>query len=188
MTVNPKKLLLPGIVCLAFLLGAALSRYGRAAETQQIIDGTPTQVLVQEIRSLRQALQSLATNNIRLQTAIERSRSQQLAVDRLTDEYNAIQAQIESNDDLTMQMESNAKNIERFLNAEPDSVRRAETEREYKNTLTNIEQSRLRTQKLQERLMQVNSTLQVEKTKQNELKDALDSLDRSLANQQVERK
>lgn len=188
MTTNPRKLLLPGIVCMTFLLGAALSRYGRAAETQQISDGIPSQVLVQEIRALRRAMQDFTVGNSRLQVTIERCRLQQSTVERLSDEYNSIQSQIDSNEDQIRQMEETVKHLERSLSAEADPLRRSEMEREHKSIATNIEQMKQRTQRLQERGVQANGLLQSERAKLNELRDSLDSLDRSLANQQAERK
>jgi predicted nucleic acid-binding Zn-ribbon protein len=188
MVTNPRKFLLLGVICLAFLSGAALTRYGKAAETQQITDGAASQVLVQEIRSLRRALQDFTVGNSRLQVFIERCRLQQIIVERLNDEYNGIQSQIDSNEDQIRQMEETTKNLERLLSAEADQLRRGEMEREHKSITTNIEQVKQRTQRLQERGIQANGLLQSERAKLDELKDSLDSLERSLTNQQAERK
>lgn len=188
MSTNARRFLLSGAICIAFLFGAALSHFGRAAETTQTTEGIPSQVLVQEIRALRRAMQDFTIGNSRLQVTIERCRLQQTIIERLNDEYSGIQSQIDSNEDQTRQMEETAKNLERSFSSEADPLRRSEMDREYKALVSNTDQTKQRTQKLHERAVQLNGFLQAERAKLNELKDALDSLDRSITNQQQERK
>lgn len=183
-----KKLLLPAVICCSLLLGAALSHYSNAAGTSQIPEGAPSQVLVQEIRALRRAMQDFTIGNSRLQVTIERCRLQQATVERLNDEYNGIQSQIESNEDQIRQMEETAKNLERLHSTEADPLRRGEIEREQKNITASVERYRQQMQQLQGRLAQISGTLQAEKARLAEVRDALDSLDRSFTIQQSERK
>ena len=175
-------------VCAGLLLGAALIRYGRAAETTQGGDGATAQTLIQEIRALRRALQDSTIGALRTQVAMERCRMQQLTVERLTDEHNSIQAQIESNYETIQQMEASAKTLEHALANEPESARRGDIEREHKVFAASIEQRRQQNNQLQAQAAQVSAALQSEKGKLNELREALDALDRSLAGQPPERK
>lgn len=183
-----RKFLLPAIVGFSFLLGTALARYSRAAETTQTIEGTTPQVLVQEIRALRQSLQNFALGNSRLQVAIERCRVQQFLVERLNDEFNSIQSQIDANDSLIQQLEDTVKALDRSLVTETEATRREGIEQERKSVLANIELNKQRNQRLHTRSMQINDSLQTEKARLNQLRDNLDSLEHSLSNEQPSHK
>lgn len=166
-------------------------RFSRAAETSQTGEGATSQVLVQEIRTLRRTLQDFTIGNSRLQLTIERCRLQQNIVERLNDEHNGIQSQIDSSEEQIRQMEETAKNLELLPPAEVDPLRRGEVEREHKNFIASIEQNKQQVRQLQGRLAQISGTLQAEKSKLTELREALDSLDRSFTiqqSQQIERK
>lgn len=170
-------------------LGAAFIRYSRAAEAPQgILDGTTSHVLIEEIRSLRQALQESTTGNARVQLAIERCRLQQSMVGRLSDEYNLIQSQIDGSDDTIQQMEATAKSLEYNLAIETEPARRSEIEREQKMIATNVEQNKQRVQRLQERSAQVSGMLLSERAKLDEIMGLLDTLDRQVAGRQSGRK
>lgn len=186
-----QRLSLSVAVCAGLLLGAALIRYSRAAETAQGGqggDGATAQALIQEIRALRRALQDSTTGTLRTQVAMERCRMQQLTVERLTDEHNSIQTQIESNQEAIQQMEASAKTLEHALAGETEPARRGDIEREYKAFTTGVEQRRQQNNQLQARAAQVSGALQSEKGKLNELREALDAFDRALAGQPPERK
>lgn len=183
-----KRILLPAIIIGSLLLGIALTHNSRAAEPSKFIEEVPAQVLIQEIRALRHALEDFTIGNSRLQVTVELCRLQQATVDRLNDEYNGIHSQIESNEDQIQQMEESFGNLQRLLSTETDQIHRSDIERDQKKLMAAVEKNKQQIQELQGRLTQVSDTLQIERSKLIELIDTLQSLNQSNTIHQSEHK
>lgn len=168
------------------ILVALAIQNARTVQSQQASE-LPAQVLVQEIRALRRSLDDYALNNSRLQFAVEHSRMQQLVVDRLVDEHNSLQAQLESNEDLVQQNEATVKNLDEALSREQHQERKDEMERDRTSTIASIAISKQRLQKLQDRIAEMAGALQSSKARLGDSQNALFSLAQGLSDKQIQK-
>lgn len=178
-----KKLLGIAVICLVLLITLSIN-FRSTAQPQQSGDAASSQVLIQEIRGLRRALEDFTTKNSRVQVMIERVRLQQTVVQRLNDEIDNIQVQINANEDLTVQLEETIKNLEHSLEAEEDTPHKEEISRDLKSANKNVELYKQRNVKLEERKTQVNASLQTESARLAEMQQSLETLSRPNTAQQ----
>jgi chromosome segregation ATPase len=176
------------VVILGICLAGILFQSRSSAEAQQSGDPLSTS-LIGEIRELRLALQTFTVSNYRAQIAIEQLRSQQERVDHLNEEIENVRVQIESCVSESQQASETAKILEKQAGFTSDPLQRLSLEQEHKLTLARIEECKRREQRLRERETQLNGQIQTEQSALNDVKDRMNSLERSLeVNQNSRRK
>lgn len=153
---------------LAIFVGLAQNIFN--AVKAQATDGMSSQALLAEVKALRQALQSFTIGNARMQLSIEKLRVQEMTVERLTQNLYRIQDQLDNERAALISIEQNAKALERSANSDPTQAREAQ------NMLVLVDEAKQRISRLQQREAEISQALNVEKSRSQELKDALDLL------------
>lgn len=183
-----RKITIAFTITLAMAATAIATRYGIAAQSQLPNDSSTSQVLINEIRELRRALNDYIVISSRTQITLERLKFQQLRVNHLSNEKENLQMQVEETVASYQQMEEVVKSLERQLATEVDPARRVEVEREHKNTTTVVEQHKKREQHLRERYSQAAAQLQTEGSILSELQSGLEKLEKAFDSKGSERK
>jgi chromosome segregation ATPase len=110
-------------------------------------------------------------------------------VDRLNEEIENVRMQIESCVSESQQASETTKILEKQAGFTSDPLQRLSLEQEHKLTLARIEECKRREQRLRERETQLNGQIQTEQSALNDVKDKMNSLERSLeVNQNSRRK
>jgi len=179
------------IICLLFLTTLVFTSFGgpqtatnNNPEVAQGENGQTMRELVYEVRQLRLAIQRSNLSAYHSQVVIERMRSQQQSVDRLTDRLRGIRDEaFEFKMYMPLQqteIQNRLKEIEASLNDPLDAKTRRAREGELeiaKQRLGTLAQQETR---LQEKESQLVAQLQIEQAKMTELNDQLDALQREL--------
>ena len=173
------------VVCLLALavvgltsLAASRAFTDSAAKAAQ---NDPTlQALLSEVHELRVALQRSNLNTYHAQITIERMKLQQQRVDRLQGQLDEARNRLAGVRKLLADNSEALKGAEMGLAEEPTTAGRAERERSIQRFKAELEGLTQKEQQEQGYETQLNSQLQLEKVKLNELSERLDTLQREL--------
>ncbi|HEY7914131.1 MAG TPA: hypothetical protein VIG62_19630 [Blastocatellia bacterium] len=164
-----------------FLLAVfSLSLTTAHAQSARPPDEITLRSLLNEVRLLRETLQWTNLNAHRSQIIVERIRSQNDRVARITRMLEDTRDQIANLQVQTTQMSEQAKSSESELDREADSNRRTAMEAELKGFKQIIEPLKQRLEQLKERETRLNLELQTEQGKLNELEGRLEGLEREI--------
>jgi hypothetical protein len=181
------------VICFLFL---ATSIFGSFASPQTTVNnpaktaqGEQTmQALLNEVRQLRIAIQQSNLSAYRTQVIVERMRSQQQRVDRLTERLRETRDRIANWKRGQAEMQDELKIIEARINRATEVADRAhweEQQERLKNRLASMAQENTR---LQEQESQLAAQSNIEQARLAEFNDQLDALQRELETQPVESK
>ena len=131
--------------------------------------------LISEVRQLRIEVQRLNASAQRVQLLLERSRSQQEIVSRLTQRLS------DARDELGGIRGRQTKMTELLENAEKRKEAGLQGEAELKAISAELGELKQREQRLSERELQLSSELQAESANLNDLKTRLDKLEQEIA-------
>jgi hypothetical protein len=179
------------IICLLFLTVVVFASFGSPqtatnnnAKVAQVENEQTMQALVNEVRQLRLAIQRSNLSAYHSQVVIERMRSQQQSVDRLTERLRGIRDEaFELKMYMPLQQTENQnrlKEIEASLNDPLDAKTRRAREGELEITKQRLGLLAQQETRLQEKESQLAAQLQIEQAKLTELNDQLDALQREL--------
>jgi len=168
-----------GILWLLFPVALRAQTGNRTAETTP--DGQPAlQSLLREVRQLRLALQRTNLNVFRAQIMLERMRTQQERVDRLTRQLEENQNEITGSDLSQSQITERSRDLESQIKQEQDAERRAQLEAQSKELKFIMDQQTERETQLRARQAQLTTQLLTERAKLDEMDSRLESLEREL--------
>jgi len=170
-------------VAVAFLL-LFTTAPSAAAQVKREPDQTMEELL-QEVRQLRQALQTLqrmSVDTYRSQLLVDRIRVNREDVRRLTDAFSNTRDTLAKTQSTIPQFIERQKLLERQLQIEVDQNRRAELEFEARRAKDAIEMYKSQIEPLKEREQQLLTDLNTAKAKVEELESRLDLLERTIEN------
>jgi len=188
---NMPRIKIISVICLIFLTAVVFASF-RAPQTAtnsnakaaQGENEQSMQALVNEVRQLRLAIQRSNLSAYRAQMVIERMRSQQQIVDRLTERLRGIRDEASG---MKMYMplqqaeiQNRLKEIEASLNDPVDANTRRAREGQLEITKQRLGLMAQQETRLQEKESQLVAQLQIEQAKLTELNDQLDALQREL--------
>jgi len=152
----------------------------RPQSAQPAAETATSQVLINEIKELRRALQDYAVVTQRTQLMSERLRFQQTRVDKLSDDRENVLMQLEASAAEAQQIDESTKSLEKLMGNESDASLRITIERDYKSALIRTEDHKRREQRLREREVQLNQLIQTEQAALTELKEKMQAVEQSL--------
>lgn len=174
------------VICLLFLAPLGFTSFGSSqtipnshAQTAQVENAQTMQALLSEVRQLRLAIQRSTLSAHHAQAIIERMRSQQQLVDRLTDRLREIRDRIANLKLGQIELQGELKRIEgRWSrdNRQADPVEE-ESQEIVKTRLGFLAQEEAR---MREQESQLVAQLPIEQARLDELNDRLDALQREL--------
>ncbi|HYE73874.1 MAG TPA: hypothetical protein VEF04_11100 [Blastocatellia bacterium] len=138
------------------------------------------QALLSEVRQLRLALQRSNLNAYHAQVTLERLRLQQQRVDRLNDRLADVRKEIAGHQQTNRLISEQIKNFDTQLGTETDPNKRRELENVKNHHKSLLEQATQGESQARENETLLNSQLQVEQSKLNELNDKLDALQKEV--------
>lgn len=165
------------------LVVLSISLTSANAQSTKIPDDRILQSLLNEVRLLRETLQRINLNAYRSQILVERIRSQNDRVGRITRMLEDTRDEIANLQMQTKQMNEQAKAAESRVEQEADLNRRTEMEAELKGFKQMVEPLKQRIEQLREREMRLNEELQTEQGKMSELEGRLEALEREIENE-----
>jgi len=179
------------VICLLFLTIVVFSSFGahqtttnNNANAAQGENEQTMQALVNEVRQLRLAIQRSNLSGYHAQVVIERMRSQQQIVDRLTERLRGVRDEAVG---MKMYMplqqaeiQNRLKEIEASLNDPVDANTRRAREGQLEITKQRLGLMAQQETRLQEKESQLVAQLQIEQAKLTELNDQLDALQREM--------
>ena len=169
---------------MSMMLVAAGGYLPASAQTKQTDDKT-LQELLNEVRMLRQALQTLqrmSVDTYRSQLLVDRIRANREDIRRLQTSLNETRETLFRTQQTIPNFTEQQKMIESRLQVEVDQAKRVEWEYELKRTKSSIEMYKSQLEPLREREQQLSAELASEKTKLDELESRLDMLERTIEN------
>jgi len=161
----------------------SLSSTTAHAQSSKPPDDGILQSLLNEVRLLRETLQRINLNAYRSQIIVERIRSQNDRVGRITRMLEDTRDEIANLQMQTKQMSEQAKAAESQVEQEADSNRRTAMEAEIKGFKQMLEPLKQRIDQLREREVRLNGELQTEQGKLSELEGRLEALEREIENE-----
>lgn len=170
--------------CLLIVLLAAGGTYQIAAgQPPKSREDKTLQELLDEVRMLRQALQTLqrmSVDTYRSQLLVDRIRVNREDIRRLTASLNDTREVLIKTQNTIPQFIERQKLLENRLQVEVDQLKRAELEFEVKRTRESIENYKSQIEPLKDREQELTTQLNSEKAKLQELEDRLDLLERTI--------
>jgi hypothetical protein len=141
-------------------------------------EGDPvTRSLLNEVRLLRQTLQSTGLNAYRSQILLERIKISNEQVIRLTRALTEVRDQLEKTEQTIPRIGEQQKMMETLVEAEVDPVKRARMEFEMKDMKRSVERYKTELERLKEREQQQATQLREEQSKLSELESRLQRLE-----------
>jgi chromosome segregation ATPase len=157
-----------------------------AGQTTKPADDKDTlQALLIEVRSLRQALQTLqrmSVDTYRSQLLVDRVRVNREDIRRLTASLNETRDLLSKTQQTVPYITEQQKMLESRLQIEVDQAKKVELEFELKKAKNSIELYKSQIEPLKEREQQLSADLNTEKAKLQELESRLDLLERAIEN------
>ena len=138
------------------------------------------QALLGEVHQLRMALQQSTLSTYHAQITIERMKLQQQRVDRLQTQLGEFRNQLAKTRENLSWIPTSIKNLEVELARETDAAKRAEKEGRLQGLKAELEGMARMEQEQQAYETQLQSQLQIEQARLNELNERLDTLQREL--------
>jgi predicted nucleic acid-binding Zn-ribbon protein len=139
--------------------------------------------LLNEVRLLRQTLQSTGLNAYRSQILLERIKISNEQVIRLTRALADVRDQLEKTEQTIPRMGEQAKMVESMIDSEVDQVKRARMEFEVKDMKRSVERYKTGLERLKEREQQQVTQLREEQNKLSELESRLQHLEDQIENE-----
>lgn len=146
-------------------------------------DADPTKSLLNEVRLLRQTLQSTGLNAYRSQILIERIKISNEQVVRLARALEDARATLEKTESGIPRMSEQQKLLETMIESEVDPVKRARMEFEVKDMKRSIERYKTGLEGMKEREQQQATQLREEQNKLTELETRLQRLEDQIENE-----
>ena len=164
------------------VLGLSLLTVAKAysSSAQPVQSEQTLQTLLGEVRQLRIVLQRGNLNTHHAQITVERMKLQQQRVDRLQTQLSEVGNHLAGTRKGLSQVANYLKELEVALTRETDAAKRAEIEKRQRDTKFEVEGMTEREQQQQGYETQLQSQLQMEQSKLNELNERLDTLQREL--------
>jgi chromosome segregation ATPase len=172
-------LLLIILLCGFGLVQSASGQNNKQEEKAAIQD------LLEEVRMLRQALQTLHRMNLdsyRSQLLVDRIRVNREDVRRLTSSLNETRDLLAKTQNTIPQFIDRVKLLESQVQLEVDQQRRNNLEFEVRRTKEGVENYKSQIEPLKEKEQQLSADLNAEKAKLQELESRLDLLERAIEN------
>ena len=173
------------VIGLAAFLSFVFVGGARAQGTGKAEMDDTTRQLLEEVRALRQALQTIqrmSMDTYRSQLLVERIRADRDDVRRLTSSLNDARETLTRTQSTIPQFQEQQKMLESRLQLEVDQSRRAEFEFEIRRTKDAIENYKGQIEPLKEREQQLTTDLNNAKGRLEELQNRLDALERGIEN------
>jgi chromosome segregation ATPase len=171
------------ILAMLFVLYAAQIA---AAQNNKPADERDTmQSLLNEVRQLRQALETLQRTSIdtyRTQALVDRIRVNREDVRRLTGQLNETRETLARTQRTIPSFIDQQKLMETQLQLEVEPGKRAQLEFELKRSRDVVEMYKSQVESLKEREQQLTNELRIEQSKLNDLETRLDMLDQTIEN------
>lgn len=144
-------------------------------------EGQPLQVLLDEVRLLRQALQNTNLFAYRGQIIVERLRIQRDRVDKFSGMIESVRTEIKELEPQAPQLQERLKEVDEKIEREStDSKQRRELENESKSVKLALSQQEQRQAELRNRESQLTLVVREEQAKLEELDKRLEALEREL--------
>lgn len=154
----------------------------KAAESPQNEDRQILQALLEEVRELRLELRRANAVSQRLQVALARIRLQETRVEALTRSLQTARTRLVEVQETRSRVEDEIKDAEDRLSRQPDGDPRAMLEFQIKEMRNRLSILAREEEQARNREASLNTELQGEQTKLNELNNQLDSMMRELEN------
>ena len=170
---------------MAILFSLSLAQMASAQTDKPSDDKEMLRALLIEVRSLRQALQTLQRMSIdtyRSQSLVDRIRAEREDVRRLTSSLNDTHDTIVKTQAAIPQLMDRQKGLESQIQLEVDQSKRIDLEFELKRTKDAIENYKLQIDPLKERKQLLSQELNSQKARLDELERRLDLLERGIEN------
>lgn len=163
--------------CAGMFVMAAAAQDATAPKTQE----ATLQVLLNEVRLLRTALERNNQIAPRIQIALARMQFQEERVRSATRELNSLREQLSNFSNRRTEIASRIKNVEDQINQTTDQNLRKSYENQVAQTKTELEFLATTEQTMRAREAELSSTLNNEQAKWNEVNDLLTTFERGLA-------
>jgi chromosome segregation ATPase len=158
------------------------------AKAAQGENSQPMQALLNEVRQLRIAIQQSNLSVYRAQVIVERMRSQQQRVDRLTERLRETRERMANWKMGQTEVQDELKMIEGRINRATEVADRTNWEEHQERLKTRLASMAQENTRLQEQESQLAGQLSIEQAKLAEFNDQLDALQRELETPTVESK
>lgn len=147
-------------------------------------DADPTiKSLLNEVRLLRQTLQSTGLNAYRSQILIERIKISNEQIVRLSQALNEVREDFEKIEQTIPRMGEQQKTLETMIESEVDPAKRAKMEFEIKDLKRSVDRYKLLLERAKEREQQQATQLREEQNKLTELETRLQRLEDQIENE-----
>ena len=147
-------------------------------------DADPTiKSLLNEVRLLRQTLQSTGLNAYRSQILIERIKISNEQVVRLTQALSEVREDLEKTELTIPRMGEQQKTLETMIESEVDPTKRAKMEFEIKDLKRSVDRYKILLERTKEREQQQATQLREEQSKLSELETRLQRLEDQIENE-----
>jgi DNA repair ATPase RecN len=165
-------------VILCFVSNASAQNEPKASEPDPTIKS-----LLNEVRLLRQTLQSTGLNAYRSQILIERIKITNEQVVRLTQVLSDVREDLEKTELTIPRMGEQQKTLETMIESEVDPAKRAKMEFEIKDLKRSVDRYKLLLERAKEREQQQAAQLREEQNKLTELETRLQRLEDQIENE-----
>ncbi len=168
---------------LLFLLGivSSVPVWAQASPTRE--EGPTLQALLTEVRALRQTLQRTGLNAYRSQIILEGLRVQHGQVERLGRELEETREQAEKVENTIPAFEEQAKLMEAQVARGMDVDKRAQLEYELKQRKLSVDRYKVILERLKEREARLSTQLRLAQSRETELENRLEGLEREIENE-----
>ena len=139
--------------------------------------------LLGEVRLLRKTMQRTGLNGYRSQIILERIRTSNEQVARLTQSLLQVREDNEKIEETIPRFEEQEKLLETYVQQETDAAKRTKLEFEYKDHKRRIERYKVLLTRGREREQQMATELRTHQSKLGELEGRLDLLEREIENE-----
>lgn len=155
-----------------------------AQNEPKALDADPTiKSLLNEVRLLRQTLQSTGLNAYRSQILIERIKISNEQIVRLSQALNEVREDFEKIEQTIPRMGEQQKTLETMIESEVDPAKRAKMEFEIKDLKRSVDRYKLLLERAKEREQQQATQLREEQNKLTELETRLQRLEDQIENE-----
>lgn len=164
-----------GIAFLFLLCAAPAHGQGNSKPAEE--EAADVKALLREVRLLRQTIQIAALNSYRSQIIIERIRTSNEQVLRMTQALTELRQTMEKTESTIPRMTEQHKVLETTLEAEVDLAKRARLEMEIKEMKRSVERYKAGLEKMKEQEQQQSLQLREQQTRVSDLENRLDQLE-----------
>jgi len=153
---------------------------GASAQTPPPSDSSVIQTLLSEVHQLRLAIERTNSIGPRIQLAVERARTQQQVVLRLSDQLDNARRDLESRQAGEARIAERIRSLESEVNQTTDTAKRTSLDRDLRAFKSEVEQMQRSVEAQRAREADLSSRLRSEQATLDGLNDRLNQIERSL--------